>query len=384
MAGFDRSGGAGGNDADATSGASIAAGKRTLTQSVAPRGEGSGSQHADTAHYSGRGGADTPEAQAGFDPSTVDVGAIAAGGRPLDPGARKSLEKKLGGDLSAIMVHTDEKAGAAVAQAGARAFTHQNHIFFAPGMYQPGTPEGLALLAHEVTHFLQGGSTTGTPAGKAPLDAGGGAHEAEADAAAHAMGTQDHLNGTDQVPGDLGAHLPDRAASAGAGQQLGVRERADGSRVHRCISGCTPQQPARQPPTVAEILADGTVQADINAAWLASNPNAPEVQRGQPGSTKMEHNGWILWNPQTGAFSTIALNNGLSTRDSFTMTDRPADTATARVVSFYHTHPNKNSEGYGPDPSPADIGVANWARLPGLVMTHDGMKTFGLNWGVRR
>jgi hypothetical protein len=163
-----------------------------------------------------------------------------------------------------------------------------------------------------------------------------------------------------------------------------IRERADAGRVHRCVPGCTPSTPARQPPTLAEILADGTVRAELEAAWLASNPNAPAVPRGSPGSTKMEQNGWLLWNPETGAFSTIRLNNGLSTRDSFTMTDRPADTSTRRVVAFYHTHPNTSAEGYVSDPSAADRGVADWARLPGIIRTHDGIKTFGEQYAVRR
>ena len=36
-----------------------------------------------------------------------------------------------------------------------RAFTFGNHIFFNTGQYQPQTPEGLELLAHELTHTIQ-------------------------------------------------------------------------------------------------------------------------------------------------------------------------------------------------------------------------------------
>lgn len=332
----------------------------------------------------------------GVDLSTIDVAAIAAGGTPLDPLARKTLEKQFGADLSAIVVHSDAQASAAVARTGAPAFTYQNHIFFAPGMYRPQSHEGLALLSHEVTHFLQGGRATGLPTKPAPLDQGG-PHEAEADAAAHhamaapVTGTQSmaHLTGSERVPVDLSSRLPTAEASMEAAATLGqsgfqVRERADSARVHRCIGGCTPSQPARQPPTLQEILADGTVHAELEAAWTASHPDAPDVQRGQQGSIKMEQNGWIMWNPQTGAFSVMRLNNGLSERDSFTMTDRPTDTDTRRVVAFYHTHPNKNSEGYVADPSDADRGVADWARLPGIIRTHEGIKTFGEQYAVRR
>jgi hypothetical protein len=40
---------------------------------------------------------------------------------------------------------------------GARAFTHQNHVFFSGNQFQPGTSEGKQLLAHELAHTLQQG-----------------------------------------------------------------------------------------------------------------------------------------------------------------------------------------------------------------------------------
>lgn len=54
---------------------------------------------------------------------------------------------------------------------------------------------------------------------------------------------------------------------------------------------------------------------------------------------------------------------------------RPADTADQKVVSWFHTHPNKASEGYKSEPSTGD---KNWqkaeAKVPGIE-THDGRKT---------
>lgn len=37
----------------------------------------------------------------------------------------------------------------------ADAYTDRHHIYFAPGKYDPGTPEGIALIGHEVMHCWQ-------------------------------------------------------------------------------------------------------------------------------------------------------------------------------------------------------------------------------------
>jgi hypothetical protein len=54
-----------------------------------------------------------------------------------------------------VRVHTDATADAASQQIRARAFTYGSHIAFAAGHFQPETPEGKRLLAHEITHVLQ-------------------------------------------------------------------------------------------------------------------------------------------------------------------------------------------------------------------------------------
>ncbi|HEX7839136.1 MAG TPA: hypothetical protein VF469_16780 [Kofleriaceae bacterium] len=44
-------------------------------------------------------------------------------------------------------------------------------------------------------------------------------------------------------------------------------------------------------------------------------------------------------------------------------------------MAWFHTHPNTRAEGYGPDPSGADIGFTQSAQVPGIVKTHEGDKT---------
>ena len=76
-------------------------------------------------------------------------------GEPIPPGEREKLETALGADLSEARVHRDQEAGELADEVDATAFTAGRDIYFAPGMYTPQTPEGLRLLAHELTHVLQ-------------------------------------------------------------------------------------------------------------------------------------------------------------------------------------------------------------------------------------
>jgi hypothetical protein len=78
------------------------------------------------------------------------------GGAPLASGVRERIEPKLGADLSGVRVHTDGAAANAASQLNARAFTVGSDVHFNSGEYAPGTREGDKLLAHELTHVVQG------------------------------------------------------------------------------------------------------------------------------------------------------------------------------------------------------------------------------------
>jgi hypothetical protein len=72
-------------------------------------------------------------------------------GEPLVPEIRSSLEKVFASDLSELRIHISDRC----LDMGLAAFTHFNDVYFAPGLYQPGSPAGLFLLAHEIAHTLQ-------------------------------------------------------------------------------------------------------------------------------------------------------------------------------------------------------------------------------------
>jgi hypothetical protein len=62
-----------------------------------------------------------------------------------------------GVDLSAVRVHTDERAAESASAVNALAFTLGNRIVFGRERYAPNTPAGRRLLAHELAHVAQQG-----------------------------------------------------------------------------------------------------------------------------------------------------------------------------------------------------------------------------------
>ena len=79
--------------------------------------------------------------------------------RPDDPAERAAARFAAAGGpiaplLDGVRVHT----GADLGDLGADAVTKGSDIFFAPGAYQPATPDGARLLAHEVAHTRQDAS----------------------------------------------------------------------------------------------------------------------------------------------------------------------------------------------------------------------------------
>lgn len=77
-------------------------------------------------------------------------------GRPLADDVRARMEPRLGADLSSVRLHTSGESNVAADQFGARAFTVGSDVHFGAGEFAPGTKEGDRLLAHELTHVVQG------------------------------------------------------------------------------------------------------------------------------------------------------------------------------------------------------------------------------------
>ena len=77
-------------------------------------------------------------------------------GAPLGGGVQSRMERTLGADLSGVRVHTGGDSAEAAEGLGARAFTVGSDVHFGRGEFAPGSREGDRLLAHELTHVVQG------------------------------------------------------------------------------------------------------------------------------------------------------------------------------------------------------------------------------------
>jgi hypothetical protein len=73
------------------------------------------------------------------------------GGLPLPRDVQAKMEQALGANFSDVRIHVGTEA----ASIGAIAFTWGSDIHFAPGQYNPHTPQGQFLLGHELTHVVQ-------------------------------------------------------------------------------------------------------------------------------------------------------------------------------------------------------------------------------------
>ena len=151
---------------------------------------------ADHQQIKGRSGAADPQqrlkAQAGLGPSIP---------APL----RAKLESQFGQDLSAVRLHTDTEADALARDYRAEAFTVGNDIYFASGRYQPDTPGGLNLLAHELTHVVQQDAPAAAPGqavGRRVMRkaAAAAAAPSAASAGSSAAGVVDHAAKTITIP----------------------------------------------------------------------------------------------------------------------------------------------------------------------------------------
>ena len=83
--------------------------------------------------------------------------AMQGGGHAMPEGLRAQMEGSFGHNFSNVRLHTDSAAADMSSSINAKAFTHGNDIYFNQGQFQPNTPAGQHLIAHELTHTVQQG-----------------------------------------------------------------------------------------------------------------------------------------------------------------------------------------------------------------------------------
>jgi hypothetical protein len=84
-------------------------------------------------------------------PETMAFATSRSIGRPLAPHVLQMMESLFRTSFADVRVHVEPH----VSGIGATAFTQGVRIHFAPGRYQPETPSGQRLLAHELAHVVQ-------------------------------------------------------------------------------------------------------------------------------------------------------------------------------------------------------------------------------------
>lgn len=98
-------------------------------------------------------------AQAGPTPPHPVAAPVAsiAGGAPLPASVRGFMEPRFAANFGQVRIHTDEQAARQSEALNAHAFTVGQHVFFGRNQYQPDSPAGKELIAHELTHAIQQG-----------------------------------------------------------------------------------------------------------------------------------------------------------------------------------------------------------------------------------
>jgi predicted chitinase len=108
-------------------------------------------------------------------------------GEPLPHPLLVPAQAATGADLTGVRVHDDAAAHESARDFGALAYTFGHDIWFGEGQYNPGTPAGDRLIAHEVAHTVQQGPAGGSVQTKLEVSTPGDAAEREADDAVGAI-----------------------------------------------------------------------------------------------------------------------------------------------------------------------------------------------------
>ncbi|MET0648114.1 MAG: DUF4157 domain-containing protein [Pyrinomonadaceae bacterium] len=104
-------------------------------------------------------------------PSSVDE-VLGSPGQPMDSATRAFFEPRFGHDFGRVRVHTDAAASRSAQTLGARAYTVGRHIVFGE-TFEPHTPSGKSLLAHELVHVIQQGAQESSLGGSSGVGAQG-------------------------------------------------------------------------------------------------------------------------------------------------------------------------------------------------------------------
>ena len=87
----------------------------------------------------------------------VEQGINSSSGRRLPSGIAETMGERMGADFSGVKIHTGNESDRLNHELESKAFTTGKEIFVRKDQYNPGSPAGQKLLAHELTHVVQQG-----------------------------------------------------------------------------------------------------------------------------------------------------------------------------------------------------------------------------------
>lgn len=150
------------------------------------------------------GGGNSAQAEASADlaPPIVHE-ALQSKGEPLDSATLSRMGRNFGHDFSSVRVHHDGAAARSARAIAASAYTVGSDVVFAQGRYAPHTPGGTHLLAHELAHVIQQGSSARRVGGPIAMGSASDPAEQEADKAAAAANSGLQCNVSATVPRKL-------------------------------------------------------------------------------------------------------------------------------------------------------------------------------------
>lgn len=147
-------------------------------------------------------------------------------GKELDKVTKTRMEAAFSASFGEVKVHVENEGSVFAKELDAEAATIGADIAFAEGKYKPGTPEGDALIAHELAHVLQ--QQNANESGIMGSGSGSEYEAIEDDAEAATRGVMGRLfGGMKSVVSDLKANAWPRLKS--------------GLQVQRCASEPTPK-----------------------------------------------------------------------------------------------------------------------------------------------
>jgi hypothetical protein len=98
------------------------------------------------------------------------------------------MEARFGHSFADVRVHTDEAAARSAEAIQAHAYTFGRHVVMGAGRWQPHTPAGQKLLAHELTHVVQQSGSNSSPSQATSISNPHDPAEHEAVAKSHHIG----------------------------------------------------------------------------------------------------------------------------------------------------------------------------------------------------